>query len=383
MNKEARMWGRIVYACLIQGKYMTEMTRDRVCLIYALMCADMEINVGSVIFSMMNKMRTQVGRSFGFGSLVTRFLRRHRVDEEELDYKPDVITRPMDITTVRSLMIMMSRIEGRPATLEELHAVELDYPPSHHARTLLRIGPDYVEPIDNDVPTDEEHKYRDSDMESNKEEESDDNAADNDGDDVDVAPEDMSAIVSFDHYDYDHTGYTDFATSRECSTCKCQDCKVKHDGVINTINALTASVKKMTSKRGVVPSKRISYPYTPLEIKVAKRRRKDISKTSSSIDKRKIAMPLSLSCTTVQCTGATREQNDLKKVDVTVEATAEEQNIAVHNPSAASKEEEKVEPINLGERKNYPFEGFNISDKAPKKLTKLTKTIQNGLPMGC
>ncbi|PHU28857.1 hypothetical protein BC332_00950 [Capsicum chinense] len=72
---------------------------------------------------------------------------------------------------------------------------------------------------------------------------------------------------------------------------------VKHDGVINSINALTASVKEMTSKRGVIPSKRILYPDTSLEIKVAKRRRKDTSKASSSIKKSKIAMPLSLSCT--------------------------------------------------------------------------------------
>ncbi|PHT44973.1 hypothetical protein CQW23_14131 [Capsicum baccatum] len=53
------------------------------------------------------------------------------------------------------------------------------------------------------------------------------------------------------------------------------------------------------------------------------------------------------------------------------EATAEEHNIAVDNPSTASKEEEKVQPISLGERKNYPFKGFNISDEAPKKLTQL------------
>ncbi|PHU00829.1 hypothetical protein BC332_30616 [Capsicum chinense] len=43
-------------------------------------------------------------------------------------------------------------------------------------------------------------------------------------------------------------------------------------------------------------------------------------------------MPLSLSCTNVQCAKATGEQHELKKVDVTVD-----------NPSAASKEEEKVE----------------------------------------
>ncbi|PHU03189.1 hypothetical protein BC332_28440 [Capsicum chinense] len=97
------------------------------------------------------------------------------------------------------------------------------------------------------------------------------------------------------HYDYDHISYTDFAPSSKCSACKCQDCKAKHDGVINTINALTASVKELTSKRGFILSKRISYPYTPLEI----------------------------------------------KMDVTIEATAKHYNITVNNPSTSSKEKEK------------------------------------------
>ncbi|KAF3665975.1 hypothetical protein T459_05535 [Capsicum annuum] len=119
------------------------------------------------------------------------------------------------------------------------------------------------------------------------------------------------------HYDYDHNGCTnfspDFASSSECSSCKCQDCKAKYDGVINSINALTASVKEITSKRGVIPSKRISYPDTPLEIKTAKRRRKNTSKASSIIKKSKITMPLSLSCTDVQYARATEEQHELKK----------------------------------------------------------------------
>ncbi|KAF3676938.1 hypothetical protein FXO38_04067 [Capsicum annuum] len=135
--------------------------------------------------------------------------------------------------------------------------------------------------------------------------------------------------------------------------CKCQDCKAKHDGVINFINTLTTSIREMTSKRGVIPSKRISYPDTPLKIKAVKRRRKNTSKASSII----------------------------KKVDVT--ATAEKHNITINNPSTASKDEEKVEPISLGERKNYPFEGFNISDEASKKLTQLindySELITDGL----
>ncbi|PHT41990.1 hypothetical protein CQW23_20844 [Capsicum baccatum] len=62
--------------------------------------------------------------------------------------------------------------------------------------------------------------------------------------------------------------------------------------------------------------------------------------------------------------------NPSKEV-VNVTATAEEHNMTVHNPSTAFKDEEKVEPVSLGEWKNYPFEGFNISDEAPEKLIQL------------
>ncbi|PHT93857.1 hypothetical protein T459_01739 [Capsicum annuum] len=58
------------------------------------------------------------------------------------------------------------------------------------------------------------------------------------------------------HYNYDHTSCTDFspdfATTSKYSECKCQNCKAKHDGVINAINTLTTSVKKMISKRDVI-----------------------------------------------------------------------------------------------------------------------------------
>ncbi|KAF3618165.1 hypothetical protein FXO37_34315 [Capsicum annuum] len=175
-----------------------------------------------------------------------------------------------------------------------------------------------------------------------------------------VGANDASLIIfeTTSHYDYDHSGCTDFspdfATSNECFACKCQDYKVKHGGVINTINVLTASIKEMTSNRGVIPSKRISYPYTSLEIKAANRRIKDTSKASSSIKKKK------LQCLYLCLTSM---------FSVQVEATDEEHNIIVDNPSTTSKEEEKVEPVSSGERKNYPFEGFNISDEAPIKLT--------------
>ncbi|PHU10044.1 hypothetical protein BC332_21904 [Capsicum chinense] len=176
----------------------------------------------------------------------------------------------------------------------------------------------------------------------------------------------LTVFETTSHYDYDHNGCTDFspdfATSSECSSCKGQDCKAKHDGVINAINALTASVKEMTSKRGVIPSKRISYPDTPLEIKAAKRRRKDTSKASSIIKKKARLQCLCLYLAPII---------DNFGFSGGCTAAVEEHNMTVDNPSTASKDKEKVEPFSLGERKNYPFEGFNISDEASKKLIQL------------
>ncbi|PHU00441.1 hypothetical protein BC332_30228 [Capsicum chinense] len=113
------------------------------------------------------------------------------------------------------------------------------------------------------------------------------------------------------YYEYDLTGYRDFASPNKCSAYKCQDCRAKHDVVINAINALTASVKELTSKKGVILSKRILYPSNPLDIKI-KRRRKVISNALSSIQKSKIATPLSLCCIE-QCTMSKGEQQKLKK----------------------------------------------------------------------
>ncbi|KAM3263194.1 hypothetical protein P3L10_000188 [Capsicum annuum] len=106
----------------------------------------------------------------------------------------------------------------------------------------------------------------------------------------------------------------DFASPNECSACKCQACRAKYDVVINAINALTASVKELISKRGLIPSKRILFSPAPLEIR-AKRRRRVISRALSGIQKSKITTPLSVCCTE-QRTMSKEEQHELKKVDV-------------------------------------------------------------------
>ncbi|PHT45071.1 hypothetical protein CQW23_14229 [Capsicum baccatum] len=67
-----------------------------------------------------------------------------------------------------------------------------------------------------------------------------------------------------------------------------------------------------------------------------------------------------------------------------LEATAEDHNITVDNPSTASKEEEKIEPVSSGERKNYPFEG-NCSPFAAAYAEYLSDGLQvpnDGLDAG-
>ncbi|KAM3247346.1 hypothetical protein P3L10_009113 [Capsicum annuum] len=133
------------------------------------------------------------------------------------------------------------------------------------------------------------------------------------GSGADVGANDAPLTVfKANHYEYDHTGYIDFASPSECSACKCKDRRAKHDVVINSINVLTTSVKELTSKRGLIPSKRILFPSAPLEIR-AKRRRRVISRALSGIQKSEIATPLSAYCTD-QCTMSKEEKHDLKKM---------------------------------------------------------------------
>ncbi|PHT74451.1 hypothetical protein T459_21728 [Capsicum annuum] len=94
----------------------------------------------------------------------------------------------------------------------------------------------------------------------------------------------LCTVFKENHYEYDHTGYTNFAFPSECSASKCQDCRAKHDVVINAINVLTTSIRELTSKRGLIPSERILFSSAPLEIR-AKRRRRVIFRALSSIQK--------------------------------------------------------------------------------------------------
>lgn len=157
INKEVSIWLKIIDHFLILGKHMTDITYDKVCLVYALIWEDIDINVGVVILSRLKKGYYHQGHKYGFGGLLTRFLRYHNVEEEEeaMDYRPVIDTCPIDITRTRGLDVAY----GIVLTFLESHA-------RSSCHTLLRIGPDFLELIDDDVPTNEEWQMRDSDINS-------------------------------------------------------------------------------------------------------------------------------------------------------------------------------------------------------------------------
>ncbi|KAG5605289.1 hypothetical protein H5410_026781 [Solanum commersonii] len=100
INREARVWLKIVMNCLIPGLHFTEVMRDRVCLVYALM-KDLPINIGAVLKSSMRKARVHRGRRYTFGGLITNLCKRAGVPEESVDYMAPLFTTPLDVTKTK------------------------------------------------------------------------------------------------------------------------------------------------------------------------------------------------------------------------------------------------------------------------------------------
>ncbi|KAG5577037.1 hypothetical protein H5410_057171 [Solanum commersonii] len=158
--------------CLIPGLHFTEVTRDQVCLVYALM-KDLPINVGTVL------------------KLVMRKARVHR--EENVDYMAPLFTTPLDVTKTKGLenmhgptvttternkrddmittcmfgLEMLHHRNGcRALTQEQLDEIATKYPLNEHTDALLGLGPAFLEPVWDDVPTDEDKRRTMSDSES-------------------------------------------------------------------------------------------------------------------------------------------------------------------------------------------------------------------------
>ncbi|KAG5580476.1 hypothetical protein H5410_051103 [Solanum commersonii] len=118
MNRKARVWLKIIMNYLIPGLHFTEVTMDRVCLVYALM-KDVPINIGPVLRSAMRKAKVHQGRRNGCSS----------------------------------------------STEEQLDEIASRYPLNEHVEALLGLWPTFLEPVWDDVPTDEGKRQTMSDNE--------------------------------------------------------------------------------------------------------------------------------------------------------------------------------------------------------------------------
>uniref|UniRef100_M1DXG9 Putative plant transposon protein domain-containing protein n=1 Tax=Solanum tuberosum TaxID=4113 RepID=M1DXG9_SOLTU len=185
--------------CLIPGLHYTDISRDRVCLVYALMTG-MELNIGAIIKSSMRMARVHKGHMHAFGGLITKMCHVAGVPKENLDYMAPLYPAPVDITRskdpdtdfgptlttaerqwrdelimarIYGLGMLRHKTGGRPSTDLEIGEVNRRYLLNDHAKTLLGIGPEFWEPTKNDIPNDEENLRTSSDVEYNSDEEID------------------------------------------------------------------------------------------------------------------------------------------------------------------------------------------------------------------
>ncbi|KAH0761200.1 hypothetical protein KY290_017273 [Solanum tuberosum] len=105
-NQVARVWLKIACSVLLPAKHLTDVTRDRVVLVYMLM-KGMPINVGAILRQNMMKFRNNLWWRFCYDGLITHFLRAKGIEEETLDmtvaYHPDLTGKIVDVTRTKAL----------------------------------------------------------------------------------------------------------------------------------------------------------------------------------------------------------------------------------------------------------------------------------------
>ncbi|KAG5581295.1 hypothetical protein H5410_051922 [Solanum commersonii] len=179
------VWLKVVLNYLIPGLHYIDITRDWVCLVYALMTG-MELNIGAIMKSSMWKAWVHKGHMYVAD-----------IPKENIDYIAPLYPAPVDITQNKGSdtefgptlttaehhrrdELIMARMYGlemlrhqngyHDSTDMQLGEVERRYPLNDHARALLGIGPEFWEPIENDIPTNEENMRTSSDVDSDSKE---------------------------------------------------------------------------------------------------------------------------------------------------------------------------------------------------------------------
>lgn len=66
MNREARVWIKIIMHAIFLGMHFIEITRDRVCFVYVFMTG-VELNIRTIYKASMRKARAHQGHWYPFG----------------------------------------------------------------------------------------------------------------------------------------------------------------------------------------------------------------------------------------------------------------------------------------------------------------------------
>ncbi|MCD7450306.1 hypothetical protein HAX54_005283 [Datura stramonium] len=98
----------------------------------------MLVNLGAILKSTMIKERVEKGFRFSFGGLITHFLREKQIDEE-------------------------LRLSG--VTDDQLQQLNADYLLNEHVMAFCKVEAEYKEPMDDDIPIDDDQARNDSDLE--------------------------------------------------------------------------------------------------------------------------------------------------------------------------------------------------------------------------
>ncbi|KAG5595308.1 hypothetical protein H5410_036540 [Solanum commersonii] len=112
-NQVARVSLNIVCSVFLLAKHTSDVTRDRVVLVYMLM-KGMPINVGAVLRQYMMKFRNNMRWRFCYGELIIQFLWDEGIEDEELNMNiarsPYPICNMVDFTRTKAFDTSYSHV---------------------------------------------------------------------------------------------------------------------------------------------------------------------------------------------------------------------------------------------------------------------------------
>uniref|UniRef100_M1DJB3 Putative plant transposon protein domain-containing protein n=1 Tax=Solanum tuberosum TaxID=4113 RepID=M1DJB3_SOLTU len=157
-NQVARVWLKIVCSMLLPAKHLSEVTRERVVLVYMLM-KEMSITVGAILRQSMMKFRNNLRWRFWYGGLITHFLRAEGIEEEPVDmivaYHPDLTGKIVHVTRTKALDTSHGPVllaQERQPRDDRRYGQDV-----RHGRVAIAdrktSGPSFLEPLDDDEAT--------------------------------------------------------------------------------------------------------------------------------------------------------------------------------------------------------------------------------------